>query len=239
MIIFDFETTGVDTNNDRIIQIGAKKTNLDGTIEVKNLLTNPCIPIPEGATEVHGITDEMVKDAPTFKQIAKGMSAWFSGCDLCGFNSNNFDLNILLSEFDRAGVDFEIGGDLIDVYLLYKKLYPRSLVEIYKRLLGKELENAHDALSDVNATEEVFHFLVAKHSDVIFEEKETIDLFIQGDTKRVDLAGKMYEDAEGVKWSFSKNKDKLVISDKGFANWFLGADFPKESKKIVSNLIDQ
>jgi len=106
LITFDLESTGVNTDTDRIVQIAAKKRFPDGTEEVKNILINPEIPIPIEASDVHGITDEMVKDSPTFKQLAVSMHKWFEGSDLCGFNSDSYDVLLLSAEMERAGVEF-------------------------------------------------------------------------------------------------------------------------------------
>jgi len=110
IVFFDLETTGVSTSNDRIVQIGAIKRMPDGTEEVKNVLINPTIPIPEGATMVHGISNEDVQDSPKFVQIAKSFAAWLAGCDLAGYNSDNFDVPMLIEEFSRAGIEFPEEG---------------------------------------------------------------------------------------------------------------------------------
>jgi DNA polymerase-3 subunit epsilon len=232
---FDLESTGVDTNKDRIVQIAMITIYPDGTSIEKDVLINPEIPIPLEAAEIHGITDEMVKDAPKFKQIAKSLVDQLEGCDMGGFNSDSYDINLLLAEMDRAGVDFSIEGrNLVDVMKLYRILYPNTLSDIYKRLIGKDLEGAHDALVDVKATKEILDKILPED----LETSEDIDLFCQGDKKRVDMAGKIYQDEKGdYRWNFSKNKDELVTADKGFCNWLLSNDFPNETKNKVREII--
>lgn len=236
LIVFDFESTGVDTNKDRIVQIAGVKVNTDGTRETKNVLINPEIPIPVEASEVHGITDDMVKDAPTFKQLSRGIASWFDGCDVCGFNNDNYDNNLLLSEMDRVGVEFSFEGvNTVDVIKLYRELFPNTLEAIYKRLFKKELEGAHDALNDVTATLDVLEKILPKE----LKTAKQIDEFLQGGKKRVDMGGKMYEDENGdIRWNFSKNKDMLVTADKGFCDWFLRTDFPKESKNKLKEILN-
>ena len=241
IIYFDAETTGVDTETDRIVELACIKYNIDGTQEEKTIIVNPGIPIPLGASEVHGITDEIVKDKPLFKQYAQSIRDWFEDCDLAGFNSDNFDIPLLSAEFERAGLKgINWNPNLFDIIKLYRKLYPNTLSEVYKRLTGKELEGAHGALADIKGTKEVADILI----EVLNNQEESpiktikeIDVLMQGDKKRFDLAGKMYTDLEGiVRWSFSKNKDNPVLADAGFANWFMGQNFPQESKDKLKEL---
>lgn len=241
IIYFDTETTGIDTETARIVELACIKYNPDGTKEEKTVRFNPIIPISKEATDVHGITDEMVKDCPTFKQCSKGIWNWFSCCDLAGFNTDTFDIPLLNAEFERAGLEgINWNPNLLDVLKLYRLLYPNNLSSVYKRLTGKELEGAHGALADIAATKEVLDLLLPKLKETTEQPVETIadiDAFVQGDKKRFDLAGKMYIDSDGVvKWNFSKNKDKAVLSDLGFVGWFLQQGFPQESKNKIKKL---
>lgn len=240
IITFDLETTGTNVETDRIVQIAATKKNMDGSVEQKNILINPLMPIPEGATEVHGISDEMVKDSPTFKQIAVSLQSWFRNCDIAGFNSDQFDIPLLSAEFNRLGLVF-IDWDLsfVDVIKMYRHFYPNKLTDIYKRLFGFDFENAHDALSDVLATNAVMDKVV----ELNFEEDVTpkeIDDLLQGDRKRFDIAGKIYINAEGIHcWSFGKNIDRPIKEDMGFVNWVLSKDFPIETKRKIRLIINK
>ena len=241
IIYFDIESTGVETESARIVELACIKYNSDGTQEEKTIKVNPTIPIPIEASEVHGITDEMVKDLPTFKQYAQAIRNWFDGCDLVGFNSDNFDIPLLSAEFERAGLEgIHWSPNLLDIMKLYRLLYPNTLSEVYKRLTGKELEGAHGAVADILGTKEIADLLIPKLKETIEDSLETvgdIDSFMQGDKKRFDLAGKMYTDVDGVvKWNFSKNKDKAVLADAGFVNWFNQQGFPQESKNKIKEL---
>lgn len=241
IIYFDIESTGVETESARIVELACIKYNPDGTQEEKTIKVNPTIPIPIEASDVHGITDEMVKDLPTFKQYAQAIRNWFEGCDLAGFNSDNYDVPLLSAEFERSGLEgISWNPNLLDIIKLYRLLYPNTLSEVYKRLTGKELEGAHGAVVDILGTKEIADILIPQLNDTVEEQLVTIaeiDSFMQGDKKRVDLAGKMYTDVDGVvKWNFSKNKDKAVLADAGFVNWFNQQGFPQESKNKIKEL---
>jgi DNA polymerase-3 subunit epsilon len=199
------------------------------------------VPIPLEASDVHGITDETVKDKPFFKQYAQAVRSWFDDCDLAGFNSDNYDIPLLSAEFERAGLEgINWNPNLLDIMKLYRLLYPNTLSDIYKRLTGKELEGAHGALIDIVGTKEIADILIPKLKEATDEPLDTvsdIDSFMQGEKKRFDLAGKMYTDVDGtVKWNFSKNKDKAVLADLGFVNWFMVQGFPQESKNKIREL---
>ena len=237
LITFDLESTSVDTETARIVQIAAIKRNIDGTKEEKNLLINPTIPIPPESTEIHGITDEMVKDAPTFKQVAQSMKNWFFGCDISGFNSDSYDIALLSAEMDRVGIPFlDWDLNLVDVMKLHRHFYPNKLTDIYKRFTGEELENAHNALSDVKASDVVLDCILREQFETEPTPKE-LDELLQGSKKRVDYAGKMYKDEDGVvRWAFSKNMDKPVLEDMGFTNWVLSNNFTKDTKDKIKEL---
>jgi DNA polymerase-3 subunit epsilon len=241
IIYYDIESTGVETETARIVELACIKYNVDGTQEEKTILVNPGVPIPKEASDVHGITDEMVKDKPLFKQYASAIRNWFEDCDLAGFNSDNFDIPLLSAEFERSGLEgINWNPTLFDVLKLYRELFPNTLSEVYKRLTSKELEGAHGAVADIKATKEIgdiiFPLLVEK-SETPIETPKDVDEYLQGDKKRYDLAGKMYKDVDGVvKWNFSKNKDKPVLADLGFVNWFNQQGFPQESKNKIKEL---
>ena len=140
IIFFDLETTGVDIMSDRIVELSLIKVYPNGTEEVKSRRLNPERPIPAEATKVHGITDDDVKDAPTFKQVAKDLARIFEGCDVAGFNSNRFDIPLLEEEFLRAGVDFDFSKRrFIDVQTIFHKMEQRTLIAAYKFYCGKDL----------------------------------------------------------------------------------------------------
>ena len=238
IIFFDLETTGISITQDRIIQIGAIKVLADGSEEVKNVLINPTIPIPAGATAVHGISDEEVKDKPKFIQIAKSFASWLAGCDLAGYNSDNFDVPMLIEEFNRAGIAFpEEGTQFIDVLKIERKINGHTLSETYKRYTGEELEGAHDALIDIYATMKIFQKQL-EANPLLPSDAGEIEAFCQGDgNKRVDFAGKLYEKEGQVYWRFGKHRDKLVSETVDYCNWVLQSDFPSETKAQIRKVL--
>lgn len=223
MVFLDLETTGLVITQARIVQIACIKETDKGDIE-KKFLINPEIPIPAEATAIHGITDEMVKDAPTFKNFSKGIHAFLEGEDLVGYNSNSFDIPILIEEFDRVGIDFDVSEvALIDVYRNECEINPRNLAAVYKRMIGEELENAHDAMADTKATKAI----LAEQYKILGAETYTSKI----DT--VDLTGKLILIDEVLCWNFGKNKNKPVSEDQGYISWALKGDFTKEVKNIL------
>ena len=237
IVFFDLETTGVSITQDRIVQIGAIKVNPDGTEEIKNVLVNPTISIPIGASEIHGISDEDVKDKPLFRQIAKSFAGWLSGCDLAGYNSDNFDVPMLIEEFTRVGVSFpDKETKFIDVLKIERKVNSHKLGETYQRYTGEELEGAHDALIDIYATIKIFHQQL-KQNEVLPSAAADLEAYCQGEFERVDFAGKLYRKEGQVYWRFGKHMDQLVSETKSYCNWVLGADFPSETKAQIREVL--
>ena len=239
IITFDTETTGVNTSEDRIVQIAAIKRYPNGKTEEKDYLINPEREIPEEATSVHGITNEMVAKAPTFKQMASAMKEWFKDCDISGFNTDSFDCNIMLSEMERCGVSFlDWNCSFVDVMKLYRHFYPNTQEAIYERFFGEKLENAHDALADCRASDKILEKILEDN----FEEEvspEQIDLLLQGEKIRVDFEGKLYKDQEGiVRYNFGKDKDKSVKDNKGFGQWMLNQNFSKDTKDKLKTILN-
>ena len=156
MVFFDLETTGTNILRDRIVEISVVKVTPDGEREVKTSRINPEMHIPEESTAIHHITDEMVAQAPTFRQISKSLNQFFDDCDIAGFNSNKFDVPLLVEEFARAGINFDVNGrKFIDVQNIFHKMEQRTLVAAYRFYCGKELNGAHSANADTMATLEV------------------------------------------------------------------------------------
>lgn len=241
IIFFDAETTGVSTEESRIVELACIKYNVDGSTEEKTIVVNPGVPIPKEASDVHGFTDEMVADKPLFKRYAPAIREWFDGCDLAGFNSDLFDVPLLSNEFERAGLSgIDWNPSLLDMLKMYRLLFPNTLSDVYKRLTGYDLENAHSALADINATKAIADILVPmlkEKSESPITNTEQVDKFMQGDKRRFDIAGKMYKDSDDiVRWSFSKNINNPVLEDAGFLMWFMRQDFPKESKAKIIEL---
>jgi len=236
-IFFDLETTGVSTTTDRILQIGAIKVLPDGTEEVKNVLINPTIPIPAGASAVHGIYEADIADKPTFRQIAKSFAGWLSGCDLAGYNSDNFDVPMLIEEFARCGIEFpEPDTRFLDVLKIERLVNGHTLGSTYKRYTGEELDGAHDALIDIYATMKIFQKQLENNPELPVDTTE-LDVLCQGEFERVDYAGKLYKNEGKVYWKFGKHRDKLLTETAEYCNWVLSADFPSETKMQIRKVL--
>ena len=240
IIFFDLETTGVDTSRDRIVEISMVKILVDGTKQVKTRRINPEMPIPTEATAVHGISDEDVKDEPTFKQIAKSLALFIEGCDFGGFNSNRFDLPVLVEEFLRAGVDVDFKRrKYIDVQNIFHKKEQRTLVAAYKFYCDKDLENAHSAEADTLATYEVLEAQIERYGDI----GDTVDELAAFSTHNevVDFAGRIALNEKGEEiFTFGKYKGRRVAEifavEPSYYAWLMNGDFPQYTKKIFTEI---
>lgn len=240
IVFFDLETTGVDTATDRIVEISLVKIGVDGTKSVKTRRINPEMHIPESATEVHGITDEDVKDEPTFRQIAKSLAAYIEGCDFGGFNSNRFDLPMLVEEFMRAGVDVDFRKrKFVDVQTIFHRKEQRTLVAAYKFYCGKDLENAHSAEADTMATYEVLEAQIERYPDI----GDTVEQLAEFSTtsSNVDFAGRIALNDKGVEvFTFGKYRgqsvEEIFRKEPSYYNWMMEGDFPQYTKKVITEI---
>lgn len=242
IIFFDLETTGVDITKDKIVEISYVKVYPNGNEEAKNLRINPGCHIPESSSAVHGIYDDDVKDCPTFKEVASDIAKDFEGCDVAGFNSNRFDIPLLVEELLRAGID---SLDLrkhkfVDVQNIYHKLEKRTLVAAYKYYCGKNLEDAHSALADTRATYEVLQAQLDHYPEDL---KNDIDFLSEFSTmnKTVDFAGRMAYDEKGDEiFTFGKYKGVKVTDvlrrDSGYFGWMLQGDFTLDTKRELMKI---
>lgn len=268
LVVFDLETTGLDIVNDHIIQLSFIKVYPDGKEERGDHLINPGKHIPEMITELTGIDDEKVKDAPSFKQISTTLAETFKGCDFAGFNSNRFDVPMLAEEFLRAGIDFDFSKcRLIDAQAIFHKMERRNLAAAYKFYCGRKMEEdfeAHRADQDTEATYRVLMGELDMYSKEQQEEDERIlpnDMdFLAEFSKQndnVDFAGRMIwapiTDKEGKPltdkdgkpqlqevFNFGKYKDypvaEVLKKDPGYYSWMLGADFPNNTKQVLTRI---
>ena len=240
IIFFDLETTGVDTSLDRIVEISMVKIGVDGSKQVKTRRINPEMHIPEEATAVHGITDEDVKDEPTFKQIAKSLAQFIEGCDFGGFNSNRFDLPVLVEEFMRAGVDVDFKRrKFIDVQNIFHKKEQRTLVAAYKFYCDKDLENAHSAEADTLATYEVLEAQIERYGDI----GDTVEALAEFSTHfdSADFAGRIAYDDKGAEvFTFGKYKGRrvedILRDEPSYYTWMMNGDFPLYTKKVLTEI---
>ncbi len=235
---FDLETTGVNITKDRIVEISVLKVHPNGKEESKTWLVNPEIPIPKEVTEIHGISDADVADKPTFKTLAKEIYNLIKDSDLGGFNSNRFDIPLLAEEMLRAEVDFDMKNRVsIDVQTIFHKMEQRTLSAAYKFYCGKNLDGAHSAEADTNATYEVLKAQIAKYEEVENDTKFLAEFSSR--KKFADFAGFITYNKDGVEcFSFGKHKGKLVTEvlekEPGYFGWLLNADFPLYTKKILT-----
>ena len=240
IIFFDLETTGVDTARDRIVEISMIKIMPDGEEITRTRRLNPGMPIPAEATAVHGITDEDVKDAPTFAQVARSLEQFIRGCDFGGFNSNRFDLPVLVEEFLRAGVDVDLKRRrFIDVQNIFHKKEQRTLVAAYKFYCDKELDDAHSAEADTRATYEVLKAQLDRYPDLQNDIAFLADY--SSFSKNVDFAGRMVYDDNGTEvFNFGKYKGMSVAEvlkkDPGYYSWILNSDFTLNTKAALTKI---
>ena len=244
IVFFDLETTGVQITRDRIVEISILKINPDGERETKTRRINPEMPIPAEASAVHGITDADVADCPTFAQVARSLYAWLEGCDIAGFNSNRFDVPMLVEEFLRAGVAVNFDDrHFVDVQTIFHKMERRTLEAAYKFYCDKTLENAHSAEADTLATFEVLEAQLDRYPEDL---KNDIPALAEFSThgRRVDFAGSLaYNDKDEIVINFGKYKGVPVTEvfrkDSGYYNWVMGAQFPLETKRWFSRLYQE
>ncbi|HOI78141.1 MAG TPA: 3'-5' exonuclease [Petrimonas sp.] len=241
LVFFDLETTGINITKDRIVEISLLKVHPNGKEEIKSRLINPEMPIPAQSTAIHGITDDDVKDSPTFKQVAKSLADMLEGCDLAGFNSSRFDVPMLSEEFLRAGVDFDMSKrKFVDVQIIFHKKEQRTLEAAYKFYCDKELQNAHSAEADTIATYEVLKSQLDRYpdleNDVAFLSKEYSSF-----NNNVDFAGRIIFDDKGVEvFNFGKHKGKPVVqvlrNEPSYYSWMMDGDFPLNTKQVLTKI---
>ena len=238
IVFFDLETTGVDVANDRIVEISLHKVMPDGKEETKTLRINPEMPIPAQVTEIHGISDEDVKDEPTFNIVAKDVAKFIEGCDLAGYNSNKFDIPLLAEEFLRVGLDVDLKKHrFIDVQVIFHKMEQRTLSAAYKFYCEKNLDNAHSAEADTIATYEILKAQIDRYTE-LNNDVEELSKF-SSHNKNADFAGRIvYNDKEEEVFNFGKYKGQTVESvlekDQGYFSWMLNSDFPLYTKKVLT-----
>jgi len=253
VVVLDLETTGMNIVTDRIVEIALLKINTDGSEEEKLMLINPEIPIPPEVSQIHGITNDDVKDKPTFKEVAKILAKFLEGCDLCGFNSNRFDIPLLAEEFLRADVDIDLKKHkFIDVQAIFHKMEKRTLAAAYKFYCNKELVDAHSAMADTKATYEVLKAQLDVYQGVVFEDGKGIKTIpIVNDVEKlsefssydqnVDFVGRIVYDEKGVEvFNFGKNKgvpvEKVFREQPGYFGWMMESEFPLYTKKVLTRL---
>lgn len=245
LAFFDLETTGLDITNDRIVEIAIVKMNPDGSQEQYERRINPEMRISEESSAIHGISNEMVKDAPTFSQIAHEVASFIGNADLAGYNSNKFDIPVLAEEFLRVGHSFDVGArKFVDVQNIFHKMEQRTLAAAFQFYCKKELINAHSALADIEATQEVFLAQLGKYDSLEKTISFLAEFSRQGDYKLLDFAGRIAENKNGEAiYNFGKHKGKTIAEvmqlEPGYYGWMLSSNFPLYTKKVLKEAADK
>lgn len=242
LAIIDLETTGVNLGTDRIVEIAIVKVAPDGKKQVKRKLINPEVPISQASADIHGITNEMVKDAPTFRQVANELKQFLDNCDLAGYNSNRFDIPMLVEEFLRIGMDFDgRGRKLLDVQKIFHMMEQRTLSAAYRFYCNKELEGAHGAEVDASATWEVLIAQVVKYPQ-LGTNIETILKFI-GEEQVVDFARRFVLENGVEVFNFGKYKGRAVAevlkAEPQYYDWMMKGDFPLHTKQKLTEIFNR
>ena len=239
LAFIDLETTGVNLGTDRIIEIAIVKVLTDGNRSVKRKLINPGISIPKASSDVHGITDEMVKEAPFFKQVAQELKQFLDGCDLAGYNSNRFDIPLLVEEFLRAEIEFDMKGrKMLDIQQIFYKMEPRTLSAAYQFYCQKSLENAHSAEVDATATLEILSSQVERYPSL----GNTVDSILKsvGEEQIIDFARRFVWENGVEVFNFGKFKGKPVAevlrSEPQYYDWMMKGDFPQHTKNKLTEI---
>jgi DNA polymerase-3 subunit epsilon len=231
IIFFDLETTGINIAADRIVEIAYLKVDLNGNETSKTQRVNPEMHIPEHVTDIHGISDEDVKDCPTFNEIARSLAREFEGCDLAGYNSVRFDIPLLAEEFLRSGVDIDLKRrKFVDVQVIFMKMEPRTLSAAYKFFAGKELTDAHSA---------VLQAQLDRYPNLENDIGKLAEF--SAHNRNVDFAGRIvYNDEDVEVFNFGKYKGKPVTEvlekDPGYFGWMMNGDFPLYTKKVLTSI---
>ena len=240
LVFFDLETTGIDITKDRIVEISYVKVFPNGKEESKTMRINPERPIPPESTAIHGITDDDVKDCPTFKAVAKTLAAQIEGCDLAGYNSNRFDIPLLAEEFLRADVNIDLNRrKFVDVQTIFHKMEQRTLSAAYKFYCNKTLENAHTAAADTMATYEVLQAQLDRYPELQNDIAFLSDF--SSYNNNVDFAGRIiYNDKKEEVFNVGKFKGRLVEdvlkNEPGYYAWMMNSDFPLNTKQKLTEI---
>jgi DNA polymerase-3 subunit epsilon len=252
LAVFDLETTGTDIVEDRIIELSVVKMMPDGSLKQMTQLINPGIPIPAASSIVHGIYDDDVKDAPGFKQIARDLSRFLDGCDLAGFSIIKFDVPILVEEFLRVEVDFDLKNKkLVDAQRIFHLMEKRNLSAAYRFYCDKQLEDAHSAEADTAATLEIILAQSERYlGQSVFDNlgkklgkvENTVDSLSEITySKMVDLAGRFVLNTENVEvFNFGKYRGKPILQilekEPQYYDWIMNGKFPRDTKRKLTEI---
>jgi DNA polymerase-3 subunit epsilon len=239
LAVIDLETTGTNVATDRIIEIAIVKVFPDKTTQTKVKRIHPGMPIPAVTTAIHGITDEDIKDCPTFKQCANELRQYLDNCDLAGYNSNRFDIPLLVEEFLRSGLEFDVKDrKFIDVQKIFHLMEKRTLSAAYKFYCDKDLTNAHSAEADALATYEILEAQLARYEQLQAEVAPLADFTKEDDY--VDFARRMVMQNGVEVFNFGKYKGRPVRDvlkiEPQYYDWMMKADFPLNTKQKLTEI---
>lgn len=241
IVFFDIESTGLNVSLDRIVELCLIKVYPDVSEESYTMRFNPGIPISPEASAVTGIYDDDVVDCPSFKEKASYIAEILKNSDIAGFNSNTFDIPLLVEEFIRSGVDFDITKcKFVDVQNIYHKLERRTLSAAYKFYCNKDLENAHSALADTRATYEVLQAQLDMYPEQLQNDVDFLSEFSRRN-RNVDLAGRVIYNEQGKEIiNFGKYKGCVVAEvfkrDPGYFSWLMQGDFTQNTKQVFMKI---
>lgn len=245
LCVFDIESTGLDISTDRIIEISILKISPKGEKDSLTLRINPEIEIPKESSEIHGITNQDIKDCPTFKDVANQIAEFIGDADLAGYNSNKFDIPLLAEEFLRIEHVFDMNArKFIDVQNIFHKMEQRTLVAAYKFYCEKDLENAHSALADVTATWEVLEAQISRYNELENNVAFLSDFSVNNKFEIVDFAGRLAKNEQGkISYNFGKHKGKTIEEvdkiEPGYYGWMLNGNFPLHTKAVLKKEMDR
>lgn len=239
LVALDLETTGLDSANDRIVEVSCVKIGLDGRREVRTRRVNPGIPIAPEATAVHGISDADVANESTFAQIARGLLAFLSGCDVTGFNVEHFDLPMLQREFQRVGITFpDAPMRVIDSWRIYLSKEPRDLRSAYRFYCGRELERAHSAEADALAAADILAAQVQRYPDLPADIADLHEYCHPHSPDWVDPDGRLVWKGDKVVLGFGKHRDRslevLAAEAPDYLRWMANANFSAEVVAVIT-----
>ncbi|HET7118956.1 MAG TPA: 3'-5' exonuclease [Hanamia sp.] len=242
IVFIDLETTGINIAADRIVEIAMIKILPDKTKQVKRKLINPQMPIPKSSSDIHGITDDMVKDAPVFKEVANELKQFIDNADLSGYNSNRFDIPLLMEEFLRAGIVIDMSNRrMVDVQTIFHTMEKRTLEAAYKFYCEKELTDAHSAEADAQATWEILEAQLDRYKNL----GNTVDTVLQftGEEKYVDFARRFVLDNDVEVFNFGKHKGRPVAevlkAEPQYYDWMMRGEFPLHTKQKLTEIFNR
>lgn len=242
LVFIDLETTGINLATDRIVEIALVKVLKDGTKQVKQKYINPQMPIPKASSDIHGITDEKIKDAPTFKEVANELKQFIDHSDLSGYNSNRFDIPMLMEEFLRAGINLDMTNRrMVDVQHIFHMMEKRTLGAAYKFYCAKDLEGAHSAEADAAATWEILEAQLERYTHL----GNTLETILQftGEENFVDFARRFVMENDVEVFNFGKHKGKPVCqvlkSEPQYYDWMMKGDFPLHTKQKLTEILNR